>query len=69
MIMESIHACKDQIQRDLLNNIIVVGGSSLFEGFMIRLKLEIETEYHSYRFPVRCDRYSPASWLATWPAC
>ena len=40
LIQQSISSCATEMRRDMFSNIIVVGGGSLYEGFVERIQKE-----------------------------
>ncbi|XP_019879650.2 actin-3-like [Aethina tumida] len=45
MVYKSIMACSETYQKELFNNIVLIGGSTLFPGFVARLHEEMKRQY------------------------
>ena len=63
MVLNSISECEPDIQNDMYSNIVVSGGSSMFEGFVERLKKEIAPLVPSGKFTVVAPQFRQFS---TW---
>lgn len=66
MIEDSISRCDDELQRDIFQNIIVCGGTSMTKGFASRIQREINTVYpqNNHEIQVIADSFRKHSaWI------
>ncbi|KAK1340433.1 hypothetical protein QTO34_019003 [Cnephaeus nilssonii] len=55
VVMDSIKACDDALQPQLLPHVIACGGNTLYPGFTRRLFMELGTHYSSYPNAAVCS--------------